>query len=145
MSARSESQTRNSSRPRFLPALLLYVGVLVVLFWHDLLPGETLWHNDGPLGSLIQKAHAMPSWLKGSWEDLNTIGYHGSTGLLTISYFLLLILGPVIFSKLWVLCSLLILGSGAWFFFREMGLSRVACDIGGMAAMELRLLLGWLL
>ena len=83
MTVRSESQGQKADTPpRFRFALLLYVGVLVLLFWRDLLPGNTLANNDGPLGSLIQRAHAMPSWLTSSWEDLNTIGYRGSTGII---------------------------------------------------------------
>lgn len=45
------------------------------------------------------------------------------------------LLGPVLFSKFYALLSLLILGVGAWCFFRQSRLAPIACLLGGLAAM----------
>jgi len=117
-----------------LPTLLLLVAVLALLFRNGLLPGHTVFSNDGPLGTLSSHSHAVPYTFTGGWQDLNTLGYRESGALPNITYLMLWLLGPVLFSKLYAPVALLILGLGAWCFFRQLRFQPVACVAGALAA-----------
>jgi len=116
-------------------ALALFVVVLVILLAGALQPGYTLFSNDGPLGQLMAQCHRLPDRFFGCWDDLNNVGFPGATAVPSITFGLLLLLGPIGFSKFYALLSLLILGLGAWCFFRQCKLSAPACILGGFAAM----------
>src|ERR1017187_10209959 len=113
--------------------LLLFV-VLSVLFCGAYLPGNILFSNDGPLGRLMAQCHRLPERFTGSWEDLNLIGFRDWGSAPSISFGLQYLLKPVLFSKFYAPAGLLILGLGAWCFFRQSGLAPVACLLGGLAA-----------
>ena len=114
--------------------ILLLVGVLAALFWGVIQPGHTLFSNDGPLGAHMMNSHKLPEILTGSWEDLNTLGSRSGGALPNITYGLLYALGPVNFSKFYAPLALLILGLGAWCFFRRLGFAPIACWLGAVAA-----------
>jgi len=115
--------------------LLLATAVLTLLFGNSFLPGNTLFSNDGPLGTLMSRSHRLPDVYSGGWQDLNTIGFREGGGMPNITYTILLLLGPVGFSKFYAPLALLILGMGAWCFFRALRLAPLACVLGGLAAM----------
>ncbi len=114
--------------------LLLLVVVLALLFRNGLVPGHTVFSNDGPLGTLSSQSHAVPYTFTGGWQDLNTLGYRESGALPNITYLMLWLLKPVLFSKLYAPVALLILGLGAWCFFRQLRFQPVACVAGALAA-----------
>lgn len=115
-------------------AFLLLFAVLSLLFRGNFLPGHTLASNDGPLGTLNSDCHRLPEAFRGSWEDLNTLGFRGGGGWPNFTYLLMWVLGPVGFSKFYAPAALLILGLGAWCFFRQLRLVPIACLLGGLAA-----------
>ena len=114
--------------------VLLLFAVLSVLLCGDYLPGNILFSNDGPLGRLMAQCHRLPDRFTGCWEDLNLLGFRDWGTAPSISYGLLYLLKPVLFSKLYAPVGLLILGLGAWCFFRQSGLTPAACLLGGLAA-----------
>src|SRR5580658_9260651 len=118
----------------FLAALILFLAVILVSFHGVFLPGQILFSNDGPLGQLMAQCHQLPGRFAGCWDDLNSLGFDSGAAAPSISTGLLWLLGPVWFSKLYAITSLLILGSVAWCFFRESRLAPAACILGGLAA-----------
>src|SRR5580765_1745093 len=108
--------------------------VLLALFWRCLLPGYTLFANDGPLGNLSQESHRMPGMFFGTWEDLNSLGNRAGA-LLNLSFSIFCALGPVGFSKFNAPIALLILAVGAWVFFRRLSLAPLACVLAAAGAM----------
>jgi hypothetical protein len=114
--------------------LVLLFVTLSGFFWQVFLPGHTLFSNDGPLARLVAQAHKLPERFTGCWFDLNSVGYREPGAMPDISYGLLLLLKPVFFSKFYVMISLMVLGLGAWCFFRQSGLKPAACILGGLAA-----------
>jgi hypothetical protein len=119
----------------FLSALLVFLITLGLLFVWTSLPGYTLASNDGPLGALMAKCHRLPGWFHGGWEDLNTVGYRGGGGFASITFGLLWALGPLFYSKFYAPLAILLVGVAAWFFFRQMRFTPLACLLGGLAAM----------
>jgi hypothetical protein len=115
-------------------AILLCV-LLGALFGRSFLPGQTIFSNDGPLGTLIQESRHLPEIFTGEWSDLNSIGTRGGGALPSISYGILYLLGPIGFAKFDVPIALLILGLGAWCCFRQLKLAPIACVLGAFAAM----------
>ncbi len=116
-------------------AALLFGVVLAVFLYAVFLPNHVLFSNDGPLGRLSAQCHRLPQRFFGCWLDLNNVGFDGGAASPSISFALQWLLGPVWFSKFYTLTSLLILGLGAWCFFRQSKLSPAACLLGGLAAM----------
>ena len=121
-------------KPGLAVMLLLLVGVLSVLLWGDYLPENILFSNDGPLGRLVAQCHQLPARFTGCWDDLNLLGFRDWGASPSISYGLEFLLGPVGFAKLYAPVGLLLLGLGAWCFFRQSGLAPGACLLGGLAA-----------
>ena len=115
-------------------AVLAFCAVLVILLYSAFLPDHVLASNDGPLGERMSAAHRLPSRFAGCWEDLNNIGFNGGVASLSISSGLQWLLGPIWFAKFYAFISLLILGVGAWCFFRQSRLTPAACILGGLAA-----------
>ena len=113
--------------------VLLFIALS--LFFHGVfLPGHTLFSNDGPLARLMAESHKLPERFTGCWQDLNSAGYREPGAMPNITYALLLLLKPIGFSKFYVIAALLVLGLGAWCFFRQSGLAPPACILGGFAA-----------
>src|SRR5215469_11646071 len=116
-------------------AALLFGVVLAVFLYGVFVPDQVLFSNDGPLGRLSAQCHRLPQRFFGCWLDLNNVGFNGGAASPSISFVLQWLLGPVWFSKFYALVSLLILGLGAWRFFRQSRLGPAACLLGGLAAM----------
>ena len=114
--------------------VLLLAGILSLLLWGAFLPGQIMFSNDGPLGRLMAECHRLPARFTGCWEDLNMLGTRDWGACPSLSYGLLYLLKPYLFSKLYVPLALMVLGLGAWCFFHQLGLRPVACILGGLAA-----------
>lgn len=104
------------------------------MLWGNFLPGQTQFSNDGPLGRLVSECHRLPERFFGCWQDLNAVGYREGSAVPSITFALQWLLGPILFSKLYAPIALMILGLSAWYFFRQSGLTRAACLLGGLAA-----------
>lgn len=113
----------------------LLVAVLLVLFIRSLTPELVLFANDGPLGANAAKAFEPPSSFRAVWSDLNWLGHNSVAQPVTITYVLLWLLGPVGFAKFYGPITLLLLGLGAWLFFRQTNFRPMACILGALAAM----------
>ena len=131
LKAPESSQKQQSS---FWLMLLLIFVVLSVLFRYSYLPGYTAFSNDSPLAAFMSDSHKMPEVLTGGWQDLNSIGIREGTWP-NIGQGILWLIGPLGFSKFHQPIALLILGLGAWCFFRQLKFAPVACILGGLAAM----------
>ncbi|HTR43925.1 MAG TPA: hypothetical protein VMH87_20120 [Pseudomonadales bacterium] len=114
--------------------LVILCAVLIIMMYGVFVPGQVLFSNDGPLGRLMTECHRLPGRFFGCWMDLNNVGFNQGSAPPGISFGLLWLLGPVLFSKFYAMISLFILGLGAWFFFRELRLSPAACVLGALAA-----------
>lgn len=113
---------------------LCLVGLLGFFFREGLLPGRTVFSNDGPLGAISSQATSLPSGFLGYWQDLNWLGGAGPSASPTVSNTLALVSRPLIFSKIFAPFALLFLGLSAWLCFRQWKLSPTACILGGIAA-----------
>jgi len=118
----------------FALLLLALLAVLGVLFHDSFRSGHILFSKDTPLGYLMSQCHRLPDRLVGCWQDLNLIGYAEGYTMGGISFALGTLLKPLLFSKFYAPLGILILGIGAWLFFRQMGLAPVACLLGSLAA-----------
>jgi hypothetical protein len=114
--------------------VLLLAAVLSVLLCGNFVPGTVPFSNDGPLGRLMAQCHRLPARFSGCWEDLNLLGFRDWDTAPSISLGLQYLLGPFVFAKFYTPVALLILGLGAWCFFRQSGLVPAACLLGGLAA-----------
>src|SRR5437660_747228 len=127
-------------RREVLVLLLCLLPVLGILFHRSFRPEEVLFSNDGPLGAVAAQAgHAWDN-LRGVWQDLNWLGSRQPAGFLAIGYAIFACLGPLLYSKFIAPISLLVLGLGAWLFFRQLRFSPLACVLGtqikGIVGME---------
>jgi branched-subunit amino acid transport protein len=118
----------------FWPSLAVLLVILSFLFRESFKPGIAHFSNDGPLGVLKSEALQVPAALTGYWADLNWIGFSGATAPLSVTYILLWLFGPVGFAKFYPPVTLLILGAGAWVFFRTLKLSPGLCGVASLAA-----------
>ena len=123
-----------SAKRQFLWVALCLVLLLGFLFRDGLLPGRTVFSNDGPLGVLNSQATSLPSGFFGYWQDLNWLGLAGPSAPPDLTQFLALICRPLIFSRIFAPFALLFLGLCAWLCFRQWKLSPAACMLGGIAA-----------
>jgi Bacterial membrane protein YfhO len=114
-------------------ALCLLV-LLGFLFRDGLLPGRTVFSNDGPLGAISSKCARLPAGFFGVWHDVNWLGGIGPSASPSVSNVMAFVLGPLIFSKIYTLVALLFLGLSAWLCFRQWKFSPTACFLGGIAA-----------
>jgi len=91
-----------------------------------------LFSNDSPLSQ--QTATWLKVSLKGFWDDLNSIGFEAGRFPPNISEFIQLVAGPVGYAKFYAPIALLILGTGAWTFFRQLKLMPLAALLAALAA-----------
>ncbi|MGD0086297.1 MAG: hypothetical protein ABSC24_04130 [Verrucomicrobiota bacterium] len=111
---------------------LLLAVILGLLFWKSFLPGYIHFSNDSPLSQ--QTATWLKVSLKGFWDDLNSIGFEAGRFPPNISEFIQLVAGPVGYAKFYAPIALLILGTGAWTFFRQLKLMPLAALLAALAA-----------
>jgi hypothetical protein len=114
---------------------LLMVVLLALLFWRSFSPDYVHFSNDGPLGQQNAAWSRMPGGLTGMWGELNYLGADAGTGTLNVTTLFLTLLSPVAFAKFYAPLTLLLLGLGAWTFFRQLKLSALAAALGALATM----------
>ncbi|MEY4385778.1 MAG: hypothetical protein RLY20_1061 [Verrucomicrobiota bacterium] len=119
---------------KFWAAAVFLILLLSVLFWKSFLPGVVHFSNDGPLGALMADQMNPKDGITGQWIDLNSTGYSAGNTPVGIWSFLWMAMGAVWYSKFITPICLLVLGIGAWFFFRRLGFAPAACLIGSTAA-----------
>jgi hypothetical protein len=129
MKPASPTQKKNSN-PFWVPVLLAVI--LGLLFWKCFLPGYIHFSNDSPLSQ--QTAAWLKVSIKGVWDDLNIIGFNAGAFTPSISELIQWVAGPVGFAKYYAPIALLILGTGAWTFFRQLKLTPLAAILGALAA-----------
>ena len=115
--------------------MILVLAVLLAwVFRASYAPGRVAFSNDGPLGRLLSDCHRLPDAFTGVWQDLNSVGYREGGAIPNITFAIRWLLGPFGFAKFYPVLSLLILGVGAWTFFRQLKLAPLACFLGTLAA-----------
>jgi hypothetical protein len=117
-----------------LEGLALLIIVLALLFWKCFLPDYVHFSNDGPLGQQNAAWLKLPEGFTGCWYDLNDIGSNAGAIGASVNTFVLWTLGPLGYAKFEAPVALFILGLGAWVFFRQLKLSRLATVLGTLAA-----------
>jgi hypothetical protein len=132
--AKPKAVTATAATPRGLFFVGLLVAVLVVLFWKSFLPGYVHFSNDGPLGQQVAAWARLPAGFLGIWSDMNDIGNSGGTFAPDFCTLFRWLAGPVGYAKFLAPYALLILGCGAWAFFRQLKFSPLAATLGGLAA-----------
>jgi hypothetical protein len=132
----NQTSTKSGSVLTIRPAVYLAIlcVIVAVLFYRVFLPGWVHFSNDAPLGVMSSEPIRVPDAFTGCWNDLNAYGYRVPDATADITYALLLIGGPVGFAKFYAPLALVIMGFSAWFFFRQLGLTSLACVLGGLAA-----------
>jgi hypothetical protein len=125
---------RLTTRAQFGLVLICLLALLGFLFRDGLMPGRTVFSNDGPLGAIIGKCTSLPSAFFGFWEDRNWLGGTGPSASPDISQLLNLLVGKLVFSKIFAPFALLFLGLSAWLCFQQWRLSSAACIVGAIAA-----------
>ncbi len=116
-------------------AILFLATVLSVLFWRSFLPEYVHFSNDAPLGAQSVAFAKLPEGFTGEWNDLILLGFNSGTAAPTISVLLRWWLGALGYAKFFIPVALLLLGTGAWTFFRALKLSPLAALLGGLATM----------
>lgn len=113
---------------------LFLVILLGFLFQDGILPGRTIFSNDGPLGAISSKCASLPQGFFGFWNELNWLGATGPSAAPDVSNLLSLATGKLIFSKIYAPFALFFLGLSAWLCFRQWKFTPAACILGGIAA-----------
>jgi hypothetical protein len=117
----------------FLLLLLLLGGTLAVLCRQGFGPYQVFWNNDLPLGAVVESSGRLPAAFFSGWQDFYWIGSVNPVRP-TLTNFSLALLSPAYQYKFYPPASMFFLGFGAWFFFRQLRFSRMACVIGGLGA-----------
>jgi hypothetical protein len=134
MNEDSSSDKQKGFSGSFLLLLLLLGGTLAVLCRQGFHPYEVFWANDLPLGALMESSSRLPASFFGSWSDFYWLGGPNIAFPPTLSNIGMAILSPEHLLKFYVPLSMLFLGFGAWFFFRQLRFGTMACVIGGLGA-----------
>jgi hypothetical protein len=114
--------------------LLLLGGTLAVLCRQGFRPYEVFWANDLPLGALVESSSRLPASFFGSWSDFYWLGGPNVAFPPNLTNISMAILSPEHHLKFYVPLSMFFLGFGAWFLFRQLRFSPMACVIGGLGA-----------
>ena len=121
-------------RGSLLALLLALGGALAVLCHEGFLPNHVMWANDVPLGAMMNPSNRLPGTFSGHWDILYYIGGSSPTSSPSFSTLLQWILPPTTYLKIYAPLTMLILGCGAWLFFRGLGFAPAVCVIGGLGA-----------
>ena len=121
------SGPERNARGRFWVYGLVLLVTLSALFYRSFLPGVVHFNNDTPLGAVKPIADNLASAPFGRWTDLNSVGAPLPAILPDISAGVLFLVGAVGSAKFGAPLALLVLGLCAWLFFRQLGLSLLAC------------------
>lgn len=125
--------SKNRMSPVIWTALFLAL-VLSVLFHKSFTPNWVHFSNDGPYGAIVAQESLMPDDLTGTWVDLNWLGGEYLPASPSFTSLLRCVLSPLSYGQLLPPVTLLFVGLCASFCFRKLGLSPLACILGGIAA-----------
>ncbi|MBI2947852.1 MAG: YfhO family protein [Verrucomicrobia bacterium] len=125
--------TRSALR-EFLIACAWLAGILALIFHRSFEADQVLFSNDGPLGLLVAYSDVATSFFKGAWHTLNWIGIKQPSALPNATVGAYFLWGPVAHAKFFTPLALLILGMGAWTFFRQLRFHPAVCTLGALAA-----------
>jgi hypothetical protein len=114
--------------------LLLLGGTLAVLCREGFQPYEVFWANDLSLGALMESSSRLPGAIFACWADFWWIGGPNVAFPPNLTNICMAILSPEHHLKFYVPLSMFFLGFGAWFLFRQLRFSKMACVIGGLGA-----------
>ena len=116
---------------------LIMAGCLLaslgLLFWKALLPGYTVFSNDGPLGAVYAESGDLLGAFFGAWQNLNWLGGAAPNAMPDITQMLGLICGPLLFTKIFAPFAACFVGLSAWVCFRAWKFTPAACLLGGLA------------
>lgn len=132
--SKSNSPKPDSFWKGFGPSMAVLTVILAFLFRESFKAGYAHASNDGPLGVLMAQYMSVPSVLAGNWVDLSWVGMNGGSAPMGLTYLILWILGPIGFAKFYPPITLLLLGGGAWIFFRTLRLAPGLCGVAAIAA-----------
>ncbi|MGA2748615.1 MAG: hypothetical protein ABSG59_07550 [Verrucomicrobiota bacterium] len=121
-------------RGQLLLLLALLGGTLSVLCYQGYLPYEVFFANDSALGAMKESSARLPGAFTGYWGDFWWIGGATPSASPSFTTLLLTLLPPEQFLKVFVPVTVLFLGFSAWFFFRQLGFSPLACVLAGVGA-----------
>src|ERR1035441_10253196 len=107
--SKSGPEGQSSAMRQFGGVALCLVLLLGFLFRDGLLPGRTVFSNDGPLGAISSACGRLPGGFIGYWQDLTWVGGTGPSASPDVSNVLAFLLGPLIFSKVYAPFALLFL------------------------------------
>ena len=129
------TNSRPPNKSGGLLAVLVLAAVLIALFWRSFAPDYVHFSNDNPLAVHMAAWMQLPAAFTSEWADLNDIGNNAGTYPLDVTAMLHWFLGPVGYAKFYPVAALLLLGWSAWYFFRQLKLTRLAAILGALAAM----------
>jgi len=113
--------------------LLLLGGTLAVLCRQGFRPYEVFWVNDLPLGAWMEGSVRLPGAFFACWTDYFWIGGPSIVSL-NLSNLCLGLFSPENHLKFYAPGTMLFLGFGAWFFFRQLRFAPMVCVLGGLGA-----------
>jgi hypothetical protein len=125
---------RHKQRGGLLVLLIVLGGALAALCHQGFLPHQVFWANDVPLGAMMDPSNRLPGTFTGHWSTLYWIGGASITSSPSFSTILQMIFPPEIFLKIYAPLTMLLLGVGAWLYFRGLGFAPAVCVIGGLGA-----------
>ena len=134
MNGEQTAAKQNKQKGGFLVLLLVLGGALAVLCHQGFLPHRVCWDNDYPLGAMLDPSSRLPGTFAGHWETLYYIGGSPPSSSPSFSTLFQWIFPPEIFFKIYAPLTMLILGVGAWLFFRQLGFAPPVCVVGGLGA-----------
>ena len=134
MSGDQSAAKQNKRKGSLLVLLIALGGALAALCHQGFLPHQVLWANDVPLGAMLDPSNRLPGTFAGHWGTLYWIGLPAPSSSPSFSTLLQLIFPPEIYLKIFAPLTMLILGVGAWLFFRGLGFAPPVCVVGGLGA-----------
>ncbi|HEY3862205.1 MAG TPA: hypothetical protein VGO59_09980 [Verrucomicrobiae bacterium] len=114
--------------------LVLLAGTLAVLCHEAFGAHQVFWANDVPMAAVVESSARLPSSFFGSWADFYWLGGPNAAFPPNLTNISAAILTPTLQYKVYPPGTMLFLGFAAWFFFRQLRLSTLACVIGGLGA-----------
>jgi hypothetical protein len=134
MNGDQSAAKQNKQKGGFLVLLIVLGGALAVLCHQGFLPHQVFWANDVPLGAMLDPSDTVPGTFAGHWGTLYWIGGPSPSSSPSFSTLLQTILPATIYLKVFAPLTMLFLGIGAWFFFRQLGFAPPVCVVGGLGA-----------
>lgn len=134
MNGDASAANQPKSRGGLWLLLLFLGGALSVLCYQAYLPHRVFWANDVPLGAMLDPSAQLPGTFAGHWGILYYIGGSSPSSSPSLSTLLQMIVSPYVYLRIFAPLTMLVLGVGAYTFFRQLGFARPVCIIGGLAA-----------